>query len=331
MNGQYSLFVFFAVLCYAAMSYYHLKRLLSPMWDPFCQEESKSECVEDGHLHLAQLSEFVNDSTLQTTIISKKIFTWNPIDTSTNQQQFYQEWFDMMTVNKLGNVNCGIQCYWNAFLFQLRGVPVVDKFIIIQQWLDNRNRKQIWDDYDGQFYQFKCFTDMLHCIGSKHSWVVFVHFRLCFRQNVTLNSVIFGTLGTIMNDEDLILCLHCTPRNYTKYQPYRYMEMNFILNKRLQLSAYHKACVGTIVKWCNNIIPKCFYWINHHFVMNFSCKFPFNCAEKKETVGVKYMCHALVECLLCCLLFCPDECIIMEIKTISRRRWFYIGLLFSCC
>ena len=282
-----------------------MKRLLSPMNDPFWRNETtsyESECVEEGNLHLAELSEYVNDCSIQTTIISKKIFTWNPMDSLSNQQHFYQQWFHNK-IHKLGVTNTDIPCQWNAFLFQFVDVCQVDKFILIQQWLDNRNRMQIWQNYGGQFYQFDCFVDMLHCIGSKYSWVVFIHFKLDFQVINLLKTITFGTFHTIMNDSDLILCINCTPRNYTKYQPQKYMEMNFILNKQLQLSKYHQACVGTIIKWCNNIIPKCVDWINTYFFLNLSCKFPFKCHDKKETVRDLNTFYDFLDNNICCVFY----------------------------
>lgn len=223
---------------------------------------------------MATLTDFTSKSILQTTIAPTKTFIWNPMDTWLNQQKFYDCWFPANMTN--------FQHPWNAFFFNVKNVPSVDIFEMIQQWLDNRDRMALWDKQCGYFCQCNSFNSLLFSIGGSTPYVTFVHFKLDLNRIATFKSIIFGSLSTIMNDVDVILCIHTTPR----YKKWRYTSMNFVLQKHLFLSTYYKGKIGSAIKWCNHIIPHCLNVVNNILSAEICCRYPFKCATQKEIVSM---------------------------------------------
>lgn len=227
---------------------------------PLCAKE------HTAGIHIAYYSDGLLYSPTQT-------FVCPAVDDTEEQLAFYQGNFRSTIIEmarkkrKLPIIEvAGKKPLWRFFILNYGGARSKQfQQQVHQQWLNNQNRAKLFRDYNGVCCESKDFISILECLSLKHDMSLFIHLQIDL-QNFKLKDYKIRSTDELMVDECAILSI-LSHRQILKSNDgetttkRRKMDMDLYVNGFL--NSMETARMGTILCWCNDIIPHCVHKVNN--------------------------------------------------------------------
>ena len=222
---------------------------------------------------------------------SKQTFVCPTKDDREKQLNFYQGFFSGSMITKVPSMD-GLKRFkirdnhssWKIFSLDYGTQPAkqaMDK--VHQQWLcDIKNRQQLFDKYNGKYAEYSNFKGVLKHFHLQHGMSLFIHLNINL-ELCKLNDVDMRGTQDLMHTKGAILGVLCNKQTMTSNDgkiitKRRKMDMNVFVNR--DLNSMEQARLGTMLFWCNEIIPHCVDSVNDHQ----QTEFPLFCGVNKDAV-----------------------------------------------
>ena len=180
-----------------------------------------------------------------------------------------------------------------------------------QQWLCNINRQVLFEKYNGQYHEYPNFTRVLKHLHLRDDMSLFIHLKLNL-DSFQLNDVDSRSAKDLMASSGAILAVLCNKQvlvsndgNTTTKR--RKIDIKLFANPGLH--SMKQARLGSMLFWCNEIIPYCVEKVNQHQ----TTEYPLYCGLNSHSV-----CNFIILAL-----------ILAQTKVVVYCLFFIIGLFFD--
>lgn len=238
-------------------------------------------CAEDrtASIHIAYFSDNFSYSPTQTFVCPR-------VDDTDEQLAFYQGNFKTTIIKKARKTRklpiietAANKPLWRFFILDY-GVQRSKQFQkkVHEQWLKNENRLQLFGDYDGVCCESPDFTSILECLSVKHDMSLFIHLQIDLK-NFKLKDYDTRSTNELMVANCAILSILShkqTLKSNDGQTTIKRRKMDMDLYANTHLNSMEKSRLGTILCWCNDIIPHCVTTVNNKQNAEFALYCGFN-------------------------------------------------------
>ena len=264
---------------------------------------------QDGHLFDDEETLETNSTGLQMGYFGNNVF-YSPHQTficpsaadKDKQLRFYQENFCPSVIRRVFSSNYRInthsnQSLWRVFSLNYRSLSskqAMDREH--QQWLcDINSRKLLFDKYHGRYAEYPNFMGVLKHFSLNYSMSLFIHLNLNLHQ-FQLKDANIKSKQDLMRSDGAILAILCNKSTQTSNDgktitKKRKLDIKFFAQRHLH--SMEHARLGSMLLWCNEIIPYCVEKVNQ----SQHAKFPLYCGFNSHSV-CDYIILALILALI---------------------------------
>ena len=206
------------------------------------------------------------------------------------QLAFYQENFDATVIrsvfssNRINSHSNQTESLWRVFSLTY-GSKLSKQGMdqLHQQWLcDINSRQELFGKYQGRYSEYPNFTGVLKHFPLYQSMSLFIHLKLDL-DHFHLKDVDGRSTQDLMGSNGAILAILCNMSDQTSNDgktTTKRRKMDIKLFGGRQLHSMEQARLGSMLLWCDEIIPHCVAKVNDHQ----KAEYPLYCGFNSHSV-----------------------------------------------